>query len=75
MPCRGSFHHEQMHLLGAIPNSEGAGGRRPTGSGGLGGGAPQWRGSSIYYLYIRTPELLSRTYAYGAGDKVLLIQN
>ncbi len=39
-----------------------SGGGRLTGSGGLGGEAPQWKGSSyIVFIYTRTPGLLSHT--------------
>ena len=57
---------QKTDFLGERPIPKSPGGRRPTGSGGLGGEAPQWRASSKYYLYTRTPESLSRTK--GAGD-------
>ena len=42
-----------IHLFGATLNSGGTGGRRPTGSGGVGGGeVPPMKGSSTNDLYI-----------------------
>ena len=62
--CRhpqGLFVNQKCTFSGQPSIPEEPGGRRPTGSGGLGGEAPQWKGSSIYFLYIRETESLSRT--------------